>query len=47
MKNFTQSLCQERIFEPELSLKSWLDSQERNQSLVVTRLAVARLAPQL
>jgi hypothetical protein len=37
----------ERFWESELGIVELLDSKGWNQSLVVTRLAGARLAPQL
>jgi hypothetical protein len=46
-KNISVEARVERIYESELSFKEILDSQGLNQSLVVTRLAGARLAPQL
>jgi hypothetical protein len=46
-KNISVEARVERIYESELSFIEILDSQGLNQSLVVTRLAGARLAPQL
>jgi hypothetical protein len=46
-KNISVEALIERIYESELSFIETLYSQGLNQSLVVTRLAVARLAPQL
>jgi hypothetical protein len=46
-KNIFVEARVERICESELSFIEILDSQGLNQSLVVTSLAGARLAPQL
>jgi hypothetical protein len=46
-KNISVEARDERICDPELSFIEILDSQGWNQSLVLTRLAGARLAAQL
>jgi hypothetical protein len=46
-KNISVEARVERIYESELSFIEILDSQGLNQSLVLTRLAGARLAAQL
>ena len=47
LKSSAQVAPVEIFWESELGIIELLDSQEWNQSLVVTRLAGARLAPQL
>jgi len=46
-KSSAQAAPVERFWDPELGIIELLDSQEWNQSLVVTPLADARIAPQL
>jgi hypothetical protein len=47
LKRLSRNAQFKRVFEPEIGFNDLLDSQEWNQSLVVTSLAGARLAPQL
>ena len=46
-KSLSQKTQFKKFYEPEIGFNELLDSHEWNQSLVVTPLAGARVAPQL